>query len=301
MPYGAPTFAAAQPRRTRWILLAATVLLGTGGCVPANIRGQYSLLRKDLPPDGEIHSPYYTYYTGLYSFLPDWYRMYSMASGPETPRKQCHRPHLYAFPGQQLSVTIKNCSQASEIQQARLTKLLRKTFASVEKRFHSHVHVAHARFTLYPSKSGYDIHETHIVHPHALTFGMALTYDPGKPSRSERQIVRLAAHELFHLARYILRRTRDASSSDKLSEEQKASFFGLCVDRDVFGSLEKRAFDKGVLFAPQWVKNVRIAHTSADGSIRANQRLNEISANQAKLATAKQVSRFERYCAQIVH
>ena len=301
MPFCAPECFTGRRRKMLFITSTALVLLVTGGCVPSSMRRQYKLLRRDLPPGGEIHSPYYEYYTGVYAFLPDWYRMYSMASGPETPRKQCHRPHLYAFPGQQLSVTIKNCSQASEIQQARLTKLLRKTFASVEKRFHSHVHVAHARFTLYPPKSGYDIHETHIVHPHALTFGMALTYDPGKPSRSERQIVRLAAHELFHLARYILRRTRDASSSDKLSEEQKASFFGLCVDRDVFGSLENRAFDKGVLFAPQWAKNVRIAHTSADGSIRANQRLNEISANQAKLATAKQVSRFERYCAQIVH
>lgn len=295
-------FATSQSWRILAFMVALGILLlGTVSCVPAKIKKQFDEQKLNMPKGGEANNIYYVHHEGFLSFLPDWYRMYSMASGVENPEIECSKKKSYYFSTQNLKISVVNCSSADSRQIIRLVNLLQLTVRHVQTRFHEDFHVSYANFKLFGPKDGYYDHRTHVVHPNHLTFGMTLSYDPNNSSVSERHIVRTTAHELFHMARYILGSNKDGNRVLRLSEETKASFFGLCVDRDVFGSLEKGAFDKGELFAPHWVKGIQISHASADGSIRANEILTKIAGRGDRLSTKAQISRFNHYCRKIVN
>ncbi len=239
---------------------------------------------------------HYLDYAQFDSLLPDWYRMYSLSYGPRKPLTNCPGPKEYRA-GTRLKTEIKifNCSRATTAQAERLVDALAKGLGTAERRLGRVLHVSTLKLELFDPRNGYNTHSTHPVWPSRLSFGMAVTYDADQSRPSERAIVRILAHELFHVARNLGRRNNLAGGK-RIAEETRAALFGACVENDVFGSVEAPAFDEGSLMPPRWLANAPVGHGSAAGVVRAGKILADIAGNDRHLSSVQERARLNEIC-----
>lgn len=252
----------------------------------------------DLPPAGHAHELRYAQFD---SFLPDWFQFYSLLGGTHDAATVCAARRTYRFPRENRRMTIVNCSDASDAEVTRLANNLQSGLNAVEDRFGHDIHVSKAVFELFNLGVRHESRQTALVRPKHLTFRIAVVYDASAPDHSARDIVRVTAHELFHIARHVTRRDKTSTLSSSLSEETRASLFESCIDQDVYGSIEKSAFDKDMQFDPNWVKNVPSVYVSAAGGMHAYEILSDAVGKDHRLSSAAEWSRFNRLCRKVVH
>lgn len=260
-------------------------------CVPASVKQ----MRAGLPRHGAFDEVYYVEFD---SFLPDWYRMYSVANGVSKSARACTRSPVRFIGTQRFSIV--NCSRASQAQLDALTVDVQRAIDSVEGRFGNAIHVVNVKLELFDKDDGFSRSFTHLVKARNLTLEMAVVYDVERPELSERRIVEVVAHELFHIARHIVRRSDIKTPVLRFSEETRAELFGYCIDSDVFGSLESRAFDAGRHFDPRWFIGIPEGYESARGSIRASSVLAELVGGGREFSTDAQEADFRQLCLRLV-
>jgi|GEM_PF-2475955 len=268
-----------------------TSLLGVSACTPAAVKQ----IKVNLPPGGQVE---YMDYAEFDSFLPDWYRMYSIASGAPKPMASCAARQTYK--GAQRRVSIINCSRANQTQLDELAKSIQQTVDQVEVRFDHSMHVANVTLELFDAGDGFDRRFTHRVRPQHLSFELADTYDVEQSGLAEREIVESVAHELFHIGRHMGRHDNIESTVLRLSEETRAYLFGYCVENDVFGSLEPQAFNVRKRFAPHWLADSPVGNGTTNGGVRATMTLVDIAGGDRALSTEAEKLRFSQVCHALV-
>lgn len=276
--------------RRAFVVVIISVLMLTA-CTPVSVKQ----MRTSLPKYGEFNEVYYVEFDGI---LPDWYRMYSVANGAARSPRICSRYVMNSAAARRL--IIRNCSHASQTQLDVFASSIQQAVNQVELRFGGALHVALVELELYDRMDGFDRHFTHVVDARNLTFEMAAVYDASEPVSSTRSVVEIVAHELFHIARHVTRRSDTATSGLRLSEETRAELFAYCIENDVFGSIDPAAFDAGRHFDPRWFVGIPVGYESARGSIRASMVMARVAGGGSGLITVPQKADFLRLCRRLV-
>lgn len=170
-------------------------------------------------------------------------------------------------------IRIRNCSAADSAFVDSLARKLEVVVQIVEAAFGRQIHIDEARISLVDVDFGFDSTYAHgDADPMHLAYVVTQHYESVGPDYSLRGISTNSAHELFHLARFVLGRDGNGKGKDGLDEEGKAALFAKCVESRLFGNIASYQVGSDGL-APDAVTSSSDLHGSAAGAQAAERLL----------------------------
>lgn len=265
---------------------AFALALVTSACVPADIRTAMPGLSTVEP----------TYAGRWRPWFPRWYTLYSVLPGDAAIDCRTGPPLLNGTTSRRIALT-----PCMPLPAPRLSALAGDIAAAADATEAAFAHrIRISRVELRVVQPGARVLEGHsaLLDRNGLALRFVAPYAAENPDRSERAIVRSAAHELFHMAKRALSPWHDPDHAIP-PEEVAAALFESCVEDEVFGSVSASALDVARQPDPRALAGSTSAYRSAGGNLQATRQLSDIAGPDGIISTADEQSRLGALCASL--